>query len=67
MEQWEQAELSGDGCCWALNNEVHLVSALKELPIYSEGIKSVYKVECDNVKRGVQNTILTSARGSGKL
>lgn len=28
---------------------------------------SVSKVECDNVKRGLQNTILTSAGGSGKL
>lgn len=36
-EQWEQAELSGGGCRWALNSEVHLVSALKELPIYQRG------------------------------
>ena len=31
-----------------------------------EGIKSVYKVESENVKRGVQSTTLTSARGSKK-
>lgn len=30
------------------------------------GIKSVYKVESDNVKRGVQSTTWTSARGSKK-